>query len=420
MIAVSIIIPVGAKHHVFVDTAVASCLWQTVKQFEVILINDGGQDFHTYDDARIITVDGPNRHIPFGEQHGNRAAMARNWGIRHARGEYLVFLDADDYLLPTALETLLRGQITHNSYYTYSGHFVDGRHMRPPDYDQQRQQVFNLHPVTALVPRDAVMKVGGFDEHAPGWEDWTLWLRLAIAGYCGEYVNGPIFVYQYTQSINHVIDVAGGADLMAQVIKPYQDEQGAIKMAKCCGGGSDRRIATAAVDMLPAIPVSADGSVILEYIGPMQGAFMLRHPVSGRTYKAGRNPSVRHVSVPPEDADYLLQFNTFRRVMPSPEYVDPPVYQPNSTGMQVPALTPLTPLTPITQEAQPAPAPQPAQEAPQATEPAEVPQSLTNPDPAAVAAFMAEIGAAMPQVAAQFATQQTVQAPVKRGRRATE
>jgi hypothetical protein len=164
--------------------------------------------------------------------------------------------------------------------------------------------------------------------------------------------------------------------------------------------------------MLPAIPTGSDGSVILEYIGPMQGAFMLRHPVSGRTYKAGRNPSVRHVSVPPEDADYLLQFNTFRRVMPSPEYVDPPVYQSNSAGMQVQPLMAMTPLTPITQEA--------PQEAPQATEPTTGAQSLTNPDPAAVAAFMAEIGAAMPQVAAQFATTSTEQPPVKRGRRATE
>jgi hypothetical protein len=169
--------------------------------------------------------------------------------------------------------------------------------------------------------------------------------------------------------------------------------------------------------MLPEIPAAADGNVILEYIGPMQGAFMLRHPVSNRNYKAGRNPSVRHVSVPPEDVDYLLSMSTFRRVMPSPEYVDPPVYQPKSAGMEVPALTPLTPLAPITQEAQPAPAPQPAQEAPQATESAEVPQSLTNPDPAAMAAFMAEIGATMPQVAAQFA-KPTEQATVKRGRRA--
>lgn len=407
MIAVSIIIPVGAKHHQYVNTAVASCLWQTVGQFEVILINDGGQDFGVYDDARIITIDGPNRYIPLGEQVGNRAAVARNHGIKHARGEYLVFLDADDYLLPTALEIMLRGQVSHNSYYTYSSHYVDRKHMRPPDYDQERMEVFNLHPITALVPRAGVMAVGGFDENAPGWEDWTLWLRLAIAGYCGEFVAGPVFVYEYTHSINHVIDVAGGAELMAQVVKPYRNAEGAIKMAKCCGGGSDRRVATGVVNSLPAIPTATDGSAILEYIGPMQGAFMLRHPDSGRTYKAGRNPSVRHISVPLEDADYLLSMGTFRRVMPMPEYTNPPVYNPVSTQAQ--PLTSLTPLTPITQEAPP-----PAQEAPQATIDAEVIQSDAKPDPAAVAAFMAEIGAVMPQVAAQLSTPPE---PVKRGRR---
>ena len=176
-------------------------------------------------------------------------------------------------------------------------------------------------------------------------------------------------------------------------------------MAKCCGGGSDRRVATGVVNSLPAIPTSTDGNAILEYIGPMQGAFMLRHPESGRTYKAGRNPSVRHISVPLEDADHLLSMGTFRRVMPMPEYVNPPAYNPASAQAQ-----PLTPLTPITQEAPP-----PAQEAPQATIDAEVVQSDTAPDPAAVAAFMAELGAVMPQVAAQLST--PAEQPVKRGRR---
>ena len=317
---VSIVIPCGGSHHQYVGVAVASCLWQTYPNIEVIVVDDGPVAIGDYADPRVKVIKSRN--------HGattalNRPACARNdgIGIAIATGSFVIFLDADDYLLPKGIEVLMRGHATHDKSYTFSSHYAGIRHQRPPDYDQKLYAKFNIHPITCLIPLDAVRAVGGFDERAPGWEDWTLYLRLAIAGYCGAYYRGPIFVYQVQHSIVHHADVAGGQELMDRVIAPYQNEKGEVAMA-CCGSSPKTAFKTA-IATLGGVP-TMDGMQTLEYIGDQQGSFILQHPVSKRTYKAGRNASVRYISVPAEDVAYFLAFGTFRVVMPETPYTPPP------------------------------------------------------------------------------------------------
>lgn len=315
---VSIVIPCGGSHHQYVGVAVASCVWQTYPNLEVIVVDDGPVAIGDYADSRVKVIKSRN--------HGatttlNRPACARNDGIAHATGQFVIFLDADDYLLPKGIEVLIRGHASHDRAYTFSSHYAGTRHQRPPDYDQKLYAKFNIHPITCLIPLDAVRAVGGFDERAPGWEDWTLYLRLAIAGYCGAYYRGPIFVYQVQHSIVHHADVAGGQELMDRVIAPYQNEKGEVAMA-CCGSSPKTAFKTA-VATLGEAP-AMDGMQTLEYIGDQQGSFILQHPVSKRTYKAGRNASVRYLNVPAEDVSYFLAFGTFRVVMPETPYTPPP------------------------------------------------------------------------------------------------
>lgn len=320
MTLISIVTPYHEKHAAVVRQAVASCLYQTVSDFEVIVVNDSSLPDYVFQDNRVRCVS--SHGVKLGK---NRAAVARNIGLQHARGEYVVYLDADDYLLPRALEILLRAHVNHNKTYTYSSHYNGQYHMRPPDYNQETYKHFNIHPITCLIPRQAVLSVGGFDEDAPGWEDWTLYLRLAIHGYCGEYHRGPIFVYRDEYSINHVVDVAGGNKLMEQVLLPYK-RNGEIQMAACCGG-TDRTGALRTVSALPQVETLSDGYVLLEYVGDMQGTAMWRHPVSGRVYRAGRNAANRYLRAPAEDVAWLEQFK-FRRAMPEQPLIEPPPAAP--------------------------------------------------------------------------------------------
>jgi GT2 family glycosyltransferase len=315
---ISIIIPYAGAHKEVVKQAVASCLWQSFQDIEVIVINDSKSPNHQFVDERVHVITTDNT------SHGtNRAAIARNAGVARARGEFVVFLDADDYLLPKALEVLLRGHVTHDKTYTYSSHFNGHHHMRPPEYVQEKYRDFNIHPITCLIPTNAVRAVGGFDEYAPGWEDWTLFLRLAIAGYCGHFVRGAIFVYRDELSVNHIIDTRGGRELMDRVLKPYKKD-GRIDMG-CCGSDAKKITTRRVVASMPEISYQEVGSgmTVLEYYGDMRGTATWRHPVSGRIYRAGRNSAASSLIVPNEDVEWLLQFK-FRRVMPSQELVPPP------------------------------------------------------------------------------------------------
>ncbi|ARV61302.1 glucosyl transferase [Nostocales cyanobacterium HT-58-2] len=94
---VSVIIPVY-KVEKYIAATVQSVLEQTYKNFELLIIDDGSPDnsieiCQQFTDNRIKIIRQENRGV----------AAARNTGIRHAQGEYLAFLDADDLWVPEKL-----------------------------------------------------------------------------------------------------------------------------------------------------------------------------------------------------------------------------------------------------------------------------------------------------------------------------
>lgn len=103
--AVSVIIPLynGAA---FVEQAVMSILRQTLADFECLIVDDGSTDGgyelcerHFADESRVQL---------FRNAKNSGPGYSRNYGLRMARGKYVAFLDADDVMLPAALETLVR------------------------------------------------------------------------------------------------------------------------------------------------------------------------------------------------------------------------------------------------------------------------------------------------------------------------
>src|SRR6266513_5232454 len=93
---VSVIIPCYNQAH-FLHEAIESVLAQTYSNREIIVVDDGSTD----NTATVARCHSPPRYI-YQENAGPSAA--RNTGFEQSRGEYLVFLDADDRLLPEALE----------------------------------------------------------------------------------------------------------------------------------------------------------------------------------------------------------------------------------------------------------------------------------------------------------------------------
>jgi len=170
-----------------VEKAVDSVLAQTFRDFEVIVVNDGSTDDTTsvlsrYGDAiRLIN------------QTNGGMSHARNSGIRAARGEFIAFLDSDDWWLPAKLEHqvgLMRGR-PEVGFCSCTARVEDTEGQLLNLWACRNWQgsfLAHLFASNADVPgscsavlarRHLVQRAGAFDETLRGAEDPDLWMRLA-------------------------------------------------------------------------------------------------------------------------------------------------------------------------------------------------------------------------------------------------
>ena len=100
---ISVIIPVYNTNPEFLQKAINSVLNQTYKNIEVIIVNDGSTDNNTLNFLKTLD----NKNINIINQENKGLGGARNTGINSATGDYIGFLDADDWLDKNFYEVLL-------------------------------------------------------------------------------------------------------------------------------------------------------------------------------------------------------------------------------------------------------------------------------------------------------------------------
>jgi glycosyltransferase involved in cell wall biosynthesis len=181
--AVSVVIPCFNQAH-YLAEAIESALEQTVGPAEVVVVDDGSGD-NSYEVAGryadVTRVRQPNRGM----------AAARNAGCRKARGDCLVFLDADDRLLPEALEVGMtalarRPQVAFVSGFSRDvgddGKLIEGGVRQPlvtqDHYLRLLEGCFIWSGSSIVYRRSAFEAVGGFDETLAAAADYDLYLRL--------------------------------------------------------------------------------------------------------------------------------------------------------------------------------------------------------------------------------------------------
>jgi glycosyltransferase involved in cell wall biosynthesis len=129
-------------------------------------------------------------------------AAARNFGIARSTGEYLCALDADDRLAPSFLEKtipILDADRSTTFVSTWLRTFGDESwEWTPARCDLPTLLWEDTVLTAALVRRDAVMAVGGYDTAMPvqGDEDWDLWLTLVERGHRGVILPEVLFEYR--------------------------------------------------------------------------------------------------------------------------------------------------------------------------------------------------------------------------------
>jgi glycosyltransferase involved in cell wall biosynthesis len=209
---IAVIIPCYNQARFLAD-AIDSVLAQTYRRYEIIVVDDGSTD-HT------ATVASAYPQVTYLYQDNQGLSAARNTGWRACQSDGVVFLDADDRLLPTALEAGVRCLQDHPECAFVSGHFryiqADGTflHEYPQIYVERdhyqallRGNYIGMH-ATVMYRRVALEWAGGFDTSLRACEDYDLYLRLArhYPVYCHRAV-----VAEYRQ---HHANMSGDAVLM--------------------------------------------------------------------------------------------------------------------------------------------------------------------------------------------------------------
>lgn len=166
---------------------------QTFPYFEWILIDDGSTDAYAVEHLRSFALADERIRVVAKENEG--PAAARNFGVRQATTEFLVFLDADDLIEPTFLETLyLALQQNPEAAWSYSDTVTFGARcfLWKKYFSSDVMKRENLLVVTAMLRKTAFDKVGGFDVMGRYYnEDWHLWLKLLAQR------EFPVHVQQY-------------------------------------------------------------------------------------------------------------------------------------------------------------------------------------------------------------------------------
>jgi glycosyltransferase involved in cell wall biosynthesis len=185
---VSIIMPVWNRAQL-IEHSVRSALQQSFRDFELIVVDDGSTD----DSAARALASGDPRVLVQRQPHSGRPAVARNAGVRSARGEYLAFLDSDDLWVSDKLERQVRclDQRPDAAMVYGLASLFDGRRERGvcgPKVARVPESIFQLllfdgnfiQASTVLLRRDVCVRLGGFGEAAAlrAVEDFELWLRV--------------------------------------------------------------------------------------------------------------------------------------------------------------------------------------------------------------------------------------------------
>lgn len=179
-VRVSVIMPTRNRVKYIVE-AIASVKAQHFPDWELIIINDGSEDDTKLQLARFLD----DNRIRYFEIPHSGGSTARNTGLRHARGEFIAYLDDDNVWYPGFLSAAVAQLDAEPKDDVVYGVLVSEHHLQTSpffsvSFDREQLYVGNFIDMNVIVHRRTLFeKYGGFDESLTRLEDWDLILKYS-------------------------------------------------------------------------------------------------------------------------------------------------------------------------------------------------------------------------------------------------
>jgi peptidoglycan/xylan/chitin deacetylase (PgdA/CDA1 family) len=277
--AVSVVVPARNAEGTLAR-ALESLAAQTFGSFEAIVVENGSSD-----GTAAVASSFPDVRLERCSASG--VSGARNCGIDVARGEWLLFLDADDTLEPRALEVLVEASSGVDAAVCgWTRVAPDGTRFDTHTWTEADKAFESLSITCAfaihccLVRRELVVAAGGFDESLTTCEDWDLWLRLAASGARFRSVDECLALYHAhpdTASLDPHRMLSDGLEVMGRAGSPLVST----------------RLACACFAAGLALGAGRDASELLDLLGDDRDPSFDPAAVAWCVYAAATLPSCR-------------------------------------------------------------------------------------------------------------------------------
>ncbi len=224
---VSVIIPVYNCER-YITLAIESVRMQSWKSLELIIVDDGSDDGTTELLQKIIDPRVPEVQVIY-KLKNEGTASALNEGIKHARGEWIKWLSADDMMYPNAIQDMMIFGVEDNFKQSKNAIFYSdydiidergsniGEFIEPDrnlsDHETKTKELFSHfygNGSTSLIHKNVFKKCGLFDETLRHSEDYEFWLR-ATALFNVNMIRVPTKTIKYRRWSGQLTNRVGGS-----------------------------------------------------------------------------------------------------------------------------------------------------------------------------------------------------------------
>jgi glycosyltransferase involved in cell wall biosynthesis len=208
-----------------IEQAIESVRAQSFTDFEVVVADDGSTD------GSIEILQRYGAAIKVLRQNNQGPSAARNLAVANSTGNYLAFLDADDWWKPEMLATLLAAldrdphcvmaycdlQLVDSVGKRFPTSLMAVRENRPPTVQDMLDSLWPIMPSGAVIRRAALAAVGGYPESLRAFEDVYLWLLLREQGPFA-YVPEKLAVWRFAH-FPGALKPAGGQETAGRIFR---------------------------------------------------------------------------------------------------------------------------------------------------------------------------------------------------------